>query len=609
MPNTVRVVRDQLTSNPLWRFYARNGKWICPYCLALIAKRAGKGMPDSILLHLEGCKSWARGKGAAQAEALILKRLRHEDLVAVIDEDPGWRITDHTGAWFCPACQERIPQVRMPAGQPLSSFAYQAVADHLGRCQLWHPESPPSAAQIDCARSRAACMPQLMAFAQERLQLPLWRYTDPGGQWICPYCLGHVTLARPTGTNDWSRCAEGIAQHLLCRCQAYATSPMVTRSEEQVRTSAATPGFISGNTPTSGTTALRAPQPMPTDTSRMLPIAAPLAGAPPVAFTPPVASPLTRRLSSLTTRTPSTSANALPPSVASEALTPAAPAPVARPAAPPVEEASEAVPLHWMDDAEDSGIVAAPSAEHVRDKTDMLRARDMQQNLMQRPPDLPGLRFGVMFEPCADISGDFYEFIQLPDGRIGFALGDVSGHGVQAGLIMSMAKKTLEIYASSGLSPADTLAKVNDSLHRDLAGKMFVSMVYAILDPERRSITWARAGHNPPLRLTAAGQVSEIKPAGMVVGMKNGDIYRRTMTEDITPLEPGDTFLIFTDGVVEAMNLQQEEFGDERLQEVLRRYAADGPQALVEHIVDLVRHFRGPQNRADDVTVLALAVE
>lgn len=590
--STVRVVREQLTGNPLWRFYARNGKWLCPYCLALVAKRAGKGMPDSILLHLEACKSWARGKGAAQAEALILKRLRHEDLVTLIDGDPGWRITDQTGTWFCPACQERVPQVRMPAGMPLSSFTYQAVAEHLGRCPLWQQDALPTPAQIACARSRAACMPQLIAFAQERLAIQLWRYTDPGGQWICPYCLGHIPLARPTGTNDWARSSEGIAQHLLCRCPSYAANPSVTRPEEQVRAAAQAPGSIAGQTPSAGLPAMRTPR-SPTEAS------------PSPAL--PIAQPMTRRLSTLTSRTPTTSTNTIPPALGREALTPATPVGVVPvPAPAPVEEDTEVMPLNWMDDAEESG---ATSTGPVNDNTDMIRARDVQQNLMQRPPDLPGLRFGVLFEPCNDISGDFYEFIRLHDGRFGFALGDVSGHGVQAGLIMSMAKKTLEIYAGTGSSPADTLAKVNDSLHRDLAGKMFVSMVYAILDPERRTITWARAGHNPPLRLTAAGVVSEIKPSGMVVGMKDGAIYRRAMTEEVTPLESGDTFLLFTDGVVEAMNLQQEEFGDERLQEVLRRYAADGPQVLVDHIVDLVRHFRGPQSRADDVTVLALAVD
>lgn len=590
----MRVVREQIAGNPLWRFFARNGKWICPYCLSPIAKRTGKSMPDSILLHLEACKSWARGKGAAQAEALILKRLRHEDLVTCIDSDPGWRITDHTGAWFCPACQERIPQVRMPAGQPLSSFTYQAVADHLGRCPLWQQDAPPTAAQIDCARSRAACMAQLMAFVQERLQIQLWRHTDPSSMWICPYCLGHVPLVRSSGASDWSRAIEGIAQHLLCRCAAYAANPSVSKTEDQVRAAAQTPGFIGGHhTPSGGTAVLHTPRPT-SETSRMVPIATPLA------------SPMTRRLSPLTSHTPSTSTNTIPPPYDDGRQTPATPVRPSPPVpAPPPPSPQEEEPLDWMDDAEDSRVMASPIPG---ENTDMIRARDVQQNLMQRPPDLPGLRFAVKFEPCADISGDFYEFMTLSDGRVGFALGDVSGHGVQAGLIMSMAKKTLEIYAGTGLQPADTLAKVNDSLHRDLGGKMFVSMVYAILDPDQRTITWARAGHNPPLRLAADGTISEIKPSGMVVGMKAGGIYRKAMAEEVTPLASGDTFLLFTDGVVEAMNLQQEEFGDERLQEVLRRYASEGPDSLVERIVDLVRHFRGPQNRADDLTVLALTV-
>ena len=229
---------------------------------------------------------------------------------------------------------------------------------------------------------------------------------------------------------------------------------------------------------------------------------------------------------------------------------------------------------------------------------------------MQKPPEVAGFHFAACNEACTDISGDFYQYIRLPDGRVGFAMGDVSGHGVQAGLIMSMAKKTFEIYASMGLSPAETLSSVNDAIARDLGGKLFVSMVYALLDPTTRTITWARAGHTPSLRYNADDdKVEEIKPPGMVVGMKTGPMFRNSIQEQVTTVRSGDVILLYTDGITETMNLQQEEFDTERLVEVMRRFGSQGAEVLVSRIMEIIRHFRGPQPPADDSTLLVLTVD
>ena len=264
--------------------------------------------------------------------------------------------------------------------------------------------------------------------------------------------------------------------------------------------------------------------------------------------------------------------------------------------------------LGWMDHAETHAPTnqQKPSAE----RTDMIKARAVQAGLMQKPPEVAGFHFAACYEACTDISGDFYQYIRLPDGRVGFAMGDVSGHGVQAGLIMSMAKKTFEIYASMGLSPAETLSRVNDAIARDLGGKLFVSMVYALLDPTTRTITWARAGHTPSLRYNADDdKVEEIKPPGMVVGMKTGPMFRNSIQEQVTTVRSGDVILLYTDGITETMNLQQEEFDTERLVEVMRRFGSQGAEALVTRIMEIIRHFRGPQPPADDSTLLVLTVD
>jgi hypothetical protein len=279
-----------------------------------------------------------------------------------------------------------------------------------------------------------------------------------------------------------------------------------------------------------------------------------------------------------------------------------------RPATPIADDGGHAGGgLDWMEDADRAS--NTPDLE-PHERTDVIHAREFQGTMLAHTPSLPGYTFATRYEACSDITGDFYEFITMADGRVGFALADVSGHGVQAGLIMSMAKKTLEIYASIGHGPADTLAKVNDALARDLGGKMFISMVYGILSPDTRSITWARAGGTPVLRLSAqTGELTEVKPKGMVLGMKSGPIFRQSLEEQVTRLDAGDHFLLYTDGITETMNSSQEEFGSDRLGEVLRSYANERPDHLLDMVMERLRMFRGPLAVSDDLTMLALAVE
>ncbi|MDA3959852.1 MAG: PP2C family protein-serine/threonine phosphatase, partial [Planctomycetota bacterium] len=233
------------------------------------------------------------------------------------------------------------------------------------------------------------------------------------------------------------------------------------------------------------------------------------------------------------------------------------------------------------------------------------------QKLLKEAPTIPGYTFATRFEAATEISGDFYEFILLSDGRIGFAQGDVSGHGMQAGLIMSMAKKVLAIYARQGARPAQVLSSVNDALAEDLGGKMFVTITYAILDPDERTITWARAGHSPPVRFNPhSGELSEINPAGMVVGMKSGPLFQQAVQEEVTQLRSGDIFLIYTDGITETMNRQGEEYDTERLFELIKTHGPTvGVEGMLDRILDSIRSFRGSAPADDDITMLALAVD
>jgi Stage II sporulation protein E (SpoIIE) len=734
-PATAQSIKQRLAEDPLWGYFALNGKWVCPFCLASVNRRSGRSREDSIAVHLETCRGFANGHGQSQAVEVIARRQQYENLVHLADSDPSWRVYDQTGTWYCPACLDRIPSVRIQGGQ-LTSFIYQAMAEHVSRCGSYLRGARPQPEEVQRARDRAARFPALIQSLQQNIQFAIWRYVDGMGLWVCPCCLKHISRVRIAKESDWQRAPEPMAHHLLQECPAYANNPTVIESEVAVRDAAAAAAPVfqpvgiyqtpNSSTPTTAPLPYRTPsvgniappiayrtpvvgtampiaQPVtPNGTQRLT--GSPSAGVPSHA-TPPVARPISTtarypltppgstQLSTdgtpmgmrRTDTTPSGGprvgvplaaqgspvAKWLPPKNA----TPAEPLPLPASQTPPVPPSNtkeqtlfgklpedflsqtafgdfddqftelahtndpaeadaettaepalaaethphDQVPtsehdadgrhsFNWMDDAENLAPPEDPMTPAER--TDMAKAVAVQQGLMQKPPEIPGYAFGATFEACTDISGDFYQFIRLPDGRVGFALGDVSGHGVQAGLIMSMAKKTFEIYASMGLSPADTLSRVNDAIARDLGGKLFISMVYALLDPTERTITWARAGHNPSIRYNPDdGVIEEIKPPGMVVGMKSGAMFRNSLQEQVTQIRSGDIILLYTDGITETMNLQQEEFDTDRLFDVIKKFGSEGPEILVSRIMEIIRHFRGPQPPSDDATLLALRVE
>ena len=672
------LVKSKLTEDPLWGYFAMNGKWICPYCLSVVNRRAGRSRDDSITMHMESCRGFGNGHGQVQLVEVIARRQQYENLVHLADSDPSWRVYDASGTWYCPACLDRILAVRIQ-GTQLTSFVYQAMADHLSNCGSYLRGVRPRPEDVQRARDHAARFPALLQALQHNLQFSAWRYLDSNGLWVCPCCLKHVPRVRVISDADWSRAPEQITHHLLQECTAYANDPSQVQPEASVREAAAQAvPFLQSAQPT-----YRAPVPANDSTSAnrtplsglTVPVARPATITPivNVARTPPIARPALGRQSqtpsqiNITYGTPIVNRRTDTTPQGAPQIPHFVPPQIAQPITPPPSSAT--IPtgkslnngplfgdlptnvldgtsldlpsedsinsisrsddhssssnddgskhssddgnheLGWMDHAE----THAPTTHQEKssaERTDMIKARAVQAGLMQKPPEVAGFHFAACYEACTDISGDFYQYIRLPDGRVGFAMGDVSGHGVQAGLIMSMAKKTFEIYASMGLSPAETLSRVNDAIARDLGGKLFVSMVYALLDPTTRTITWARAGHTPSLRYNADDdKVEEIKPPGMVVGMKTGPMFRNSIQEQVTTVRSGDVILLYTDGITETMNLQQEEFGTERLVEVMRRFGSQGAEALVTRIMEIIRHFRGPQPPADDSTLLVLTVD
>ena len=241
----------------------------------------------------------------------------------------------------------------------------------------------------------------------------------------------------------------------------------------------------------------------------------------------------------------------------------------------------------------------------------MKTARQRQLHMLPTMPKLPGYEFKSLYVPCANVSGDFYDFIQVSDHEIGIAMGDVSGHGVEAGIIMGMAKKALQIYARGQSSPKEALLLTNADLGKDLDGQTFVSAAYGILDTQQHIFRFARAGNSPPYLVNARRnpQLIEIKPNGMVIGVdKTGRAFGTVTKEETIQLCQGDLLFQYTDGLSEAPDRKKDEFGEERIKDLLQKNATASAADIIDLMEEAVQSHIGALEQEDDITMIAVRV-
>lgn len=240
---------------------------------------------------------------------------------------------------------------------------------------------------------------------------------------------------------------------------------------------------------------------------------------------------------------------------------------------------------------------------------DLARARSVQQNMLADLPELEGYEVAVHYAGHSGVSGDFYEVITLRDGRVLLLLGDVSGHGMQAALVVATALKTLRFLARQTTDLATLLTQFNDEIRGDLIPGQFITLFAAVLDPESRTLTCIRAGHHPGIIINLAhlSPVRKCGNQGMAIGLVGGTTFARSLRPEVVALEPGDVLIQYTDGATEANDGEGEEYGDHRLYgAVLQRFDLD-MQELVDGVAEDVLRFAGG-SLDDDLTIFALAV-
>src|SRR3984885_13636328 len=226
-------------------------------------------------------------------------------------------------------------------------------------------------------------------------------------------------------------------------------------------------------------------------------------------------------------------------------------------------------------------------------------ARLMQQALLPKSsPYIPGFAISGLSVPASAVGGDWYDFIPFPDGRLGLVLADVSGKGTAAALLMSATRGMLRSLAEACCTPGEVLTKLNGLLVQDFPAGKFVTLVYAVLDPATRILTFANAGHLHPLFIDDNGAQFLDTERGLPLGLSCGD-YSETMVA----MSPGSRLVFYSDGITEAVNEAEEESGLERL---ARHVAEKGSSAV--SIVDDVRAFANGAGVRDDASVVFVGV-
>jgi serine phosphatase RsbU (regulator of sigma subunit) len=261
----------------------------------------------------------------------------------------------------------------------------------------------------------------------------------------------------------------------------------------------------------------------------------------------------------------------------------------------------------------DFDAIAPRFQRHISERQRLAReleiARDVQMSFLpKRTPHVEGLDIAAHCAPALEVGGDYYDFIELGPTKIGLAIGDVSGKGTQAAFYMTLTKGFLKALGGQSESPSLVLGQLNKLFYENVERGHFISMIYAVFDMERRTVTIARAGHTPVIRRNADASVETIHSRGMALGFEAGRTFTATIEEIVLPLRTGDMLVFYTDGYPEAMTRKREEFGEQRLTTSLQNVSGETAEDAFNHIHRETLRFTGTAKQHDDMSMVVVRV-
>jgi len=245
-------------------------------------------------------------------------------------------------------------------------------------------------------------------------------------------------------------------------------------------------------------------------------------------------------------------------------------------------------------------------AELERKRQELKIAHEIQQSFLPDAiPLLRGFELAALNLPAKEVGGDFYDFIPISKDKLGLAIADVSGKGVPAALFMALSRTVVRANARGNPGVAEVIKEANSMITADSKSGMFVTLFYAILDLKERRLTYVNAGHNPPMLLTGkTGDLIMLRARGIALGaMEEIELEERTLE-----LARGDVVVFYTDGVTEAVDTQEQQFGEERLLSLIKEHHQLSAAELVERIKEAVVAFCAEAPQFDDITLMVLKV-
>jgi hypothetical protein len=249
-------------------------------------------------------------------------------------------------------------------------------------------------------------------------------------------------------------------------------------------------------------------------------------------------------------------------------------------------------------------------AKEQRLKQELSIARVVQQTFLpSKIHHLPGIDIAGVCIPAQETGGDYYDMIPLGEQRTAIAIGDVSGKGIRAAFYMTFTKGVLHSLSALILSPVELLNQLNRLFCENATRGTFISMIYGILEADKRQFTFARAGHNPMLVVRGNGDTEWLKPDGIGIGITNGDAFIKNTKEATLKLKEGDVVILYTDGITEMLSTGNHFYGEDRLERLVKGVRKASSEKILEIITDDVNEFKGLAKQHDDMTLVIIKAD
>ncbi len=251
------------------------------------------------------------------------------------------------------------------------------------------------------------------------------------------------------------------------------------------------------------------------------------------------------------------------------------------------------------------------SLEKERLEQELRVAHDTQMKLLPKEmPKVKGLQIEALCVTAYEVGGDYYDFIRLDEDKLGLVIADVSGKGLSAAFYMAELKGIVNSFARLYYSPKLFLQKVNETLYENVDRKTFVSMIYAIMDFKKGKMTFCRAGHCPVIYYNAKGDTTSIlRPDGIGVALDAGNIFNATLEECEIKWHNNDFFFFYTDGLTEARNAKKEEYGEDRVVEIIEAHRHESMEMITRNLTADVIQFIGKSNKHDDLSLVGTKIQ